>query len=70
MLSMPVNTLSPVDLYRAEMLDAARSAFLQANPAYAATARLRDLRATEYARLDKLGHVYLDYTGGSLYAEG
>jgi selenocysteine lyase/cysteine desulfurase len=27
------------------------------------------LRATEYARLDREGHVYLDYTGGSLYAE-
>ncbi len=28
-----------------------------------------DLRATEYARLDLGGHVYLDYTGGGLYAE-
>jgi selenocysteine lyase/cysteine desulfurase len=27
------------------------------------------LRAREYSRLDALGHVYLDYTGGSLYAE-
>lgn len=27
------------------------------------------LRAREYARLDRHGHVYLDYTGGSLYAE-
>jgi molybdenum cofactor sulfurtransferase len=27
------------------------------------------LRATEYGRLDELGQVYLDYTGGSLYAE-
>jgi molybdenum cofactor sulfurtransferase len=27
------------------------------------------LRAVEYSRLDKLGHVYLDYTGGGLYAE-
>ncbi len=26
------------------------------------------LRATEYARLDRGGHVYLDYTGGCLYA--
>ncbi|HRF50510.1 MAG TPA: aminotransferase class V-fold PLP-dependent enzyme [Anaerolineales bacterium] len=26
------------------------------------------LRATEYARLDAAGHVYLDYTGGCLYA--
>jgi selenocysteine lyase/cysteine desulfurase len=27
------------------------------------------LRAREYARLDAQGHVYLDYTGGALYAE-
>jgi selenocysteine lyase/cysteine desulfurase len=27
------------------------------------------LRAKEYARLDEAGHVYLDYTGGNLYAE-
>ena len=27
------------------------------------------LRAREYARLDELDQVYLDYTGGSLYAD-
>lgn len=27
------------------------------------------LRATDYERLDRLGHVYLDYTGGGLYAQ-
>lgn len=27
------------------------------------------LRATEYFRLDHEGHIYLDYTGGNLYAE-
>ena len=30
---------------------------------------LNELRCTEYARLDRGGHVYLDYTGGGLYAE-
>lgn len=30
---------------------------------------LEKLRAKEYSRLDDLGHVYLDYTGGGLYAE-
>jgi molybdenum cofactor sulfurtransferase len=30
--------------------------------------RLDELRATDYARLDQAGHVYLDYTGGGLYA--
>lgn len=66
---MPVNTLALAQPYAPEALEAARSAFLQEYPAYAASARLRDLRATEYARLDRQGHIYLDYTGGSLYAE-
>ena len=30
---------------------------------------LERLRAEEYARLDRQGHIYLDYTGGSLYAQ-
>jgi Aminotransferase class-V len=37
-------------------------------PAFAATSFLDELRATEYAGLDALGQVYLDYTGGGLYA--
>lgn len=37
--------------------------------AYAATRYLDELRAREYRRLDEYGHVYLDYTGGSLPAE-
>ena len=45
------------------------AAFLAANPAYRGTALLDDLRATEYRRLDQRGEIYLDYTGGSLYAE-
>lgn len=43
--------------------------FLQRYPAYAQTHALDVLRDREYARLDRLGHVYLDYTGGGLYAE-
>ena len=46
----------------------AEAAFLAANPAFRETALLDELRATEYARLDANGDVYLDYTGGSLYA--
>lgn len=42
--------------------------FLDAWPDYAATQGLDDLRARDYARLDAAGHVYLDYTGGGLYA--
>jgi selenocysteine lyase/cysteine desulfurase len=30
---------------------------------------LDEFRTTEYRRLDERGHVYLDYTGGSLWAE-
>jgi selenocysteine lyase/cysteine desulfurase len=50
-------------------LDAAFEAFRQAYPAFDSTQQLDELRATEYARLDRQGHVYLDYTGGGLYAE-
>lgn len=50
-------------------LDAAHAEFLAAYPSYTTTAALDDLRTREYARLDAAGHVYLDYTGGGLYAE-
>ncbi|HJR79007.1 MAG TPA: aminotransferase class V-fold PLP-dependent enzyme [Anaerolineales bacterium] len=43
--------------------------FLKEYPAYPTTQIIDDLRATEYARLDIGGHIYLDYTGGGLYAE-
>ena len=43
--------------------------FLRRWPAYASTAVLDGMRAKDYARLDAADHVYLDYTGGGLYAE-
>lgn len=43
--------------------------FLQAYPSYESTRILDQLRVTEYARLDAGDHVYMDYTGGNLYAE-
>ena len=43
--------------------------FLRAYPAYPSTYIIDDLRASEYARLDLGEHIYLDYTGGGLYAE-
>lgn len=49
--------------------EAACADFLTRYPEYATTAHLDRLRATEYARLDASGEVYLDYTGASLYAE-
>ena len=49
-------------------LPEAFAAFQQAYPAFATTQALDTLRATEYGRLDRQGQVYLDYTGGGLYA--
>ena len=43
--------------------------FLKSYPAYEKTTKIDALRAKDYERLDRLGHVYLDYTGGGLYAE-
>ncbi len=45
------------------------SDFLAAYPDYATTARLDELRATEYTFLDSGGHTYLDYTGAGLAAD-
>ena len=45
------------------------SAFLKAYPAYPATETIDRLRGAEYARLDAHEQIYLDYTGGGLYAE-
>lgn len=50
-------------------MDAALAAFRERYPAYEDTRLLDDLRATDYARLDRQKHIYLDYTGGGLYAE-
>src|SRR5258706_11404336 len=53
----------------AASLSDAEAAFRQAYPAYATTHLLDELRATEYARLDRAGHIYLDYTGGGLFPD-
>ncbi len=50
-------------------MDAAFQAFLKANPVFKTTRLLDDLRRTDYGRLDQLGQVFLDYTGGGLYAD-
>jgi selenocysteine lyase/cysteine desulfurase len=47
----------------------AHDAFLERYPEYAATDALDRLRSDEYGRLDRDRHIYVDYTGGSLYAE-
>lgn len=43
--------------------------FLKANPEFESTTVSNDLRRTDYGRLDRLGQVFLDYTGGGLYAD-
>lgn len=43
--------------------------FLLHYPDYGQTQLLDELRASEYQRLDREQHVYLDYTGGGVYAE-
>jgi molybdenum cofactor sulfurtransferase len=45
------------------------SAFLRNYPEYRETIVLDELRATDYGRIDRNKQVYLDYTGGGLYAE-
>jgi molybdenum cofactor sulfurtransferase len=46
-----------------------KARFLERFPRFAKTSRADDLRAREFARLDRLGHVYVDYTGGGLFGE-
>jgi selenocysteine lyase/cysteine desulfurase len=67
---MRTRPLSNTSLFSFNMvsLDEAEIAFRRDYPAFDATALLDELRATEYARLDEQGQVYLDYTGGGLYA--
>jgi selenocysteine lyase/cysteine desulfurase len=53
----------------AESLGKAQAAFESAHPEFEATRAIDALRAREFARLDALGQVYLDYTGSGLYGE-
>jgi molybdenum cofactor sulfurtransferase len=50
------------------LLSLAEAAFHSAYPSYGTTSAIDELRATEYQRLDAQRHTYLDYTGGSVYA--
>lgn len=43
--------------------------FLRYYPAYESTRHLDELRSREYGRLDAQRQVYLDFTGGGLYAD-
>ncbi len=67
---MPAHDLIPTaTLAGNTAMGAALAGFEGRYPAYAGTAVLDGMRARDYARLDAAGHVYLDYTGGALYAE-
>lgn len=50
-------------------LTTAKNKFIQLYPEYETTGLLDELRQKDYSRLDRLDHVYLDYTGAGLYAE-
>ena len=52
-----------------QAMSQAYDAFMQAYPTYASTHLLDEWRETEYGRLDATQQIYLDYTGGGLYAE-
>src|SRR3972149_993413 len=54
--------------YSPERQSDAYQHFLNDYPVYNQTTTVDTLRASDYSRLDELGHVYLDYTGGGLYA--
>ncbi len=49
--------------------DSGLEEFLERYPEYEDTTTIDELRAREFSRLDRDGHVYLDYTGGGLYGE-
>ena len=50
-------------------LSEAKEEFNVCFPVYAGTRILDDLREREFSRLDRLGHVYVDYTGGGLFGD-
>jgi selenocysteine lyase/cysteine desulfurase len=67
---MPAHDLIPAaTLAGNTTMGAALADFEGRYPAYAGTAVLDGMRARDYTRLDATGHIYLDYTGGGLYAE-
>ena len=68
-MTQPAPAYNPTSYTRRVGDRAAYEAFIRDYPAYATTLLLDSLRDSEYARLDAQQHVYLDYTGASLYAE-
>jgi selenocysteine lyase/cysteine desulfurase len=60
---------APNTKYSSTRMSEAFEDFQTRYPAFEQTRQLDALREKDYARLDKHDHVYLDYTGGGLYAE-
>lgn len=50
-------------------MDKRISDFLAKYPGYSQTSSIDQIRANDYGRLDRANQVYLDYTGGGLYAD-
>jgi molybdenum cofactor sulfurtransferase len=61
--------MRPTETHESASLDVDCADFISRYPSYVTTALLDQLRGTEYRRLDEQHQVYLDYTGGGLYAE-
>lgn len=64
-----IRPATPAEAFPVDQFEAGYQDFLDRYPAYASTGLLDELRGTEYRRLDEQGQVYLDYTGGGVYAE-
>src|SRR5512135_430845 len=64
-----VRSIDPTPKGPLPALESAQAAFRALYPEYETTRILDELRGTEYGRLDRGRHIYLDYTGGGLYAE-
>src|SRR5436190_20260847 len=54
--------------YAGDEKEYARAAFNEAYPSFRSTSMLDELRVSEYGRLDAQDQLYLDYTGGGVYA--
>ena len=50
-------------------MDKRTTEFLTKYPSYSQTSSIDQIRASDYSRLDSTNQVYLDYTGGGLYAD-
>ena len=71
-IKVPNNLLPKLDATMqssTDNMEQAKTDFKTKYSNYEHTSQLDALRQEDYARLDTLGHTYLDYTGGGLYAE-